>query len=67
MPGKIKLYDSEGKGNRWPAINKEDYYESKINPDIKKRGGNVRVVPGKTRIGPLSRGGAGGGFLENLK
>ena len=28
---------------------------------------NSNPVPGKTRIGPLARGGAGGGFLENLK
>jgi hypothetical protein len=58
-----KLYDSTGAGNTWPALNKEDFYESKINPDIKKRGGNVRVIPaGKTRIGNLAGGGMGGMF-----
>jgi len=57
------------------AYEANQYWEGVIDPwkDNKQQkptgdSTKVKVVPGKTRVGPLARrGGAGGAFIENLK
>jgi hypothetical protein len=70
---------SKAPGRRNPTSEEEarqDYYENVVAPNgPAKKKGTIKVssnpatgAPGKTRIGPLARGGAGGGgFLDNLK